>query len=237
VAIVRLPWGNLTDIYDLWVPASLRRRLSLTLAFLGFGFIAGTSGLALIATDNASDPRSAFAFAPLQSASVGAAASTTPAGMPRVETALVRQTTSQATSQATSSDGVASCAGKSRDDADARCASDAASNAASKTVPADTVSAPAAAGESTLADSPRPAIANSEPAVPVASTPTPEEDASKPTEVALSVAEAPAPIPAAAKPQKTARQQSGRRHASQQSSAWLEPHSRRGRAQHFWPFW
>jgi hypothetical protein len=233
VAIVRLPWGNLTDIYDLWVPASLRRRLSLTLAFLGFGFIAGTSGLALIATDNASDPRSAFAFAPLQSASVGAAASTTPAGMPRVETALARQTTSQATS----SDGIASCAGKSGKDADARCASDPTSNAASKTVPADTASAPAAALESALADSPRPAIANSEPAIPVASIPTPEEDASKPAEVALSIAEASAPIPAAAKPQKTARQQSGRRHASQQSSAWLEPHSRRGRAQHFWPFW
>jgi hypothetical protein len=217
VAIVRLPWGNLTDVYDLWIPASLRRRLSLTLAFLGFGFIAGTSGLALIATDNDSDPRSAFAFAPLQSASVGEAASKTPAGMPRVETALARQTTSQATS----SDGE----------------SDAASNAASKTVPADTVSAPAAAVESTLADSPRPAVANSEPAVPVASTPTPEEDASKPAEVALSVAEVPAPIPAAAKPQKAARQQSGRRHAYQQSSAWLEPRSRRGRGQHFWPFW
>jgi hypothetical protein len=64
----------LTEIRDLWVPPRLRRRLSLMLAFLGFGLIAGTSGVALIVADTDSDPRSAFAFAPAQTPTVATAA-------------------------------------------------------------------------------------------------------------------------------------------------------------------
>jgi len=64
----------LTEIRDLWVPPRLRRRLSLMLAFLGFGLIAGTSGVALIVADTDSDPRSAFAFAPVQTPTVATAA-------------------------------------------------------------------------------------------------------------------------------------------------------------------
>jgi len=71
---VSFSWGLLAEIRDLWVPPSLRRRLSLMLAFLGFGLIAGTSGVALIVADSDSDPRSAFAFAPLETLNVGAAA-------------------------------------------------------------------------------------------------------------------------------------------------------------------
>src|ERR1700686_3717578 len=66
MAVVSLSWGTLTEIRDLWVPPRLRRRLSLMLAFLGFGLIAGTSGVALIVADTDSDPRSAFAFTPVQ---------------------------------------------------------------------------------------------------------------------------------------------------------------------------
>src|ERR1700738_3240031 len=74
VAVVSSSWGLLAEIRDLWVPPRLRRRLSLMLAFLGFGLIAGTSGVALIVADTDSDPRSAFAFAPVQTPTVDTAA-------------------------------------------------------------------------------------------------------------------------------------------------------------------
>ena len=69
-----LSWGLLAEIRDLWVPPRLRRRLSLMLAFLGFGLIAGTSGVALIVADTDTEPRSAFAFTPVQTPTVATTA-------------------------------------------------------------------------------------------------------------------------------------------------------------------
>jgi hypothetical protein len=215
---VRVPSGMFSDLCDRWIPPGMRRGLSVTLAFMGFGLVAGASGLALIAADNDTDPRSAFAFSPVQPARVETAVKA-PADMPRVETVMAREVTG--------ADIIRPCAGKPGDDAD-RCVSD----AASKPRTPDPVSAPATAAEAVTADTPRPAVSTSEPAVSVASAPAPEEDApSKSAErVAPLVEEAVLPAPAA-KPQKTARQQGGRRYA--QSSA-----PRRSRyAQHFWPFW
>ena len=112
-----MSWGLLAEIRDLWVPPSLRRRLSLMLAFLGFGLIAGTSGVALIVADTDSNPRSAFAFAPLETL-VGAAAPKTSVEVPRVDTVVAREIAEAdgAALEIASRENFRSCPGTSADD-------------------------------------------------------------------------------------------------------------------------
>jgi hypothetical protein len=235
---VSFSWGLLAEIRDLWVPPSLRRRLSLMLAFLGFGLIAGTSGVALIVADTDSDPRSAFAFASLETLNVGAAAPKTSAEVPRVDTVVAREIAEPdgAAREIASRENFKSCPGTSADEVENRCGAGAVSNPG---MVAAVSNPPASAVVPTGADSHGPGIAQSLPAASVESTPVTEASAPQSTDVVPAVIEPPASEVAATKPRKTARQQSGQRHAHQPSSAWFDSRPRRGRyAQHpFWPFW
>lgn len=208
-----LSWGMFAELRDLWVPPSLRRRLGLALSFVGFGLIAGTSGLTLIVADNDSDPRSAFAFAPLEPPSVATAAPTASAKVPVVDAVLPGEVTEPD-----------------------RIARKIANRGTAGPVP----DAPASATPPTAGDTHGPVVAESHPAASVENPPALAASAPQSTDVVPAVVEATAPAaesapqdPSAVKPQKTARQQTGRRHGYQQSSA------RRGRyaQQHFWPFW
>jgi hypothetical protein len=234
---VSLSWGLLAEIRDLWVPPSLRRRLSLMLAFLGFGLIAGTSGVALIVADTDSDPRSAFAFAPLETLNVGAAAPEANVEGPLPKAVLAHEVidSNGTTREVGNRENVKACPSTAYAP-DNRCGSGAASiseiAAPVSNSSASTVVPTGDASEGTIIAEPRPAASDE-------STPVLEVSATPPTDAAAAVVEAPAPEASTTKPRKTARQQSGQRHAHQQSSAWFDSRPRRGRyAQHpFWPFW
>lgn len=197
------------ELRDLWVPPSLRRRLGIALSFVGFGLIAGTSGLTLIVADNDSDPRSAFALAPLEPPSAATAAPNASAEVPVVEAVLPREVTEP--------------------DRIAR-------KIANRDTAGPVPDAPASATAPTAGDTHGPGVAESHPAASVQNPPALVASAPQSTDVVPAVVEATAPAaeplppdPSAVKPQKTARQQTGRRQQS----------SRRGRyaGQHFWPFW
>jgi hypothetical protein len=86
---------------------NLRRTLSVALAFIIFGLVAGASSLALLVADDP-DPRSAFAFAPLQSPSREPATLATTAELPAVDAVRVRKITKSCRRNALSDDD-ASC--------------------------------------------------------------------------------------------------------------------------------
>jgi hypothetical protein len=226
---VSLSWGLLTEMRDLWVPPRLRQRLSLMLAFLGFGLIAGTSGVALIVADTDSDPRSAFAFAPVQTPTVATAAPESNVEGPLPKTVLAREVIASngMTREIANRENVKTCPSTSYA-SDNRCGPGEASNpemaAPVSNSSASTVVPTGDASEGTIIAEPQPAASGE-------STPVLEVSAMPPTDAEAAVVEAPAPEASTAKPRKTARQQSGQRHAYQQP--------RRGRyAQHpFWPFW
>jgi hypothetical protein len=210
-----LPWGTLTETPDLWDPPSLRRYLGLALFFVGFGLIAGTSGLALFVTDNDSDSSRAFAFALVQTQGVATAASKTSAEALVVDTVRAREIRDSEgiAREIAERENLKSCPGTSAYEVENRCGSGA----------SNYVGAPV----------------SSPPALPVAptdhveNTPGIEVNATPLTDPAPAVVEAPAPETSAPKEQKTARQQSGHRHA------YHDSRPRRGRyaQQHFWPFW
>ncbi len=232
-----LSWGLLAEIRDLWVPPRLRRRLSLMLAFLGFGLIAGTSGVALIVADTDSDPRSAFAFAPVQTPTVATAAPEPNVEGPLPKVVLAREAidSNGTTREVANRENVKACPSTSYA-SDNRCGSGAASiSEIAAPVSNSSASTVVPRGD----DSEGTIIAEPQPAASGESTPVLEVSATPPTDAAAAVVEAPAPEASTTKPRKTARQQSGQRHAHQQSSAWFDSRPRRGRyAQHpFWPFW
>jgi hypothetical protein len=234
---VNSSWGLLAEIRDLWVPPPLRRRLSLMLAFLGFGLIAGTSGVALIVADTDSDPRSAFAFTPVQMPTVATTAPEPNVEGPLPKVVIPREVidSNGTTREVANSENVKACPSRSFA-SDNRCGSGTAS--------ISEIAAPVS-NSSALTDVPRgddsegTIIAEPQPAASGESTPVLEVRATPPTDATAALVEAPAPESSTTKPRKTARQQSGQRHAHQQSSAWFDSRPRRGRyAQHpFWPFW
>jgi hypothetical protein len=57
-------------IREFSVSEYLGRKLGLAIAFVGFGLVAGTSGMALLVTESDNDPVTAFALAPLPSRDV-----------------------------------------------------------------------------------------------------------------------------------------------------------------------
>ncbi len=200
-------WSTLAELRDFWAPL-LRRRLALALSFLGFGLIAGTSGLTLVVADNESDPRSAYAFAPLERPTATSAAPNASAEVPIVETVVPRQVTEP--------------------DRVAR------EIAASTPEPAASASDPrlataANAAQARAGGSPGPVTAQSEQAAPAESTPVVEASGPQSGDSVPAAVEPPTPQTAPVRPRKTARQQSGHRQAYQQP--------RRRYAQPFWPFW
>ena len=221
VAVVGLRWGALTEIRNLWEPPSLRRR---ALSFVGFGLIASVSGLALLVADNDSDPRRAFEFAPVQTPSVVAASAKPSAEVPLVHAILVHESgdSDSIPREITKRENLKSCPGYG---AENRCGSGAASNSGI----AAPVSSPSKPETAPVSSPPALTIV---PTVDVENTPVVGINAAPSTDAGPAVVEAPAPEVSVAKERKTSRQQSGHRHAYQQSS-------RRGRyaKQHFWPFW
>ncbi|HEY7242988.1 MAG TPA: hypothetical protein VH678_03790 [Xanthobacteraceae bacterium] len=232
-----LGWSTLAEIRDLWLPPRLRRRFALVSSFLGFGLIAGASGLSLIAADDDSNPRSAFAFAPLETANVGTAAANANAQVRAVETALAPEAarSDSTTREIGKRESFNSCMPSSAHGAANRCAvSVTASNPEAHDAASDPPPSTAVPGssDSHAGGSPAPVLAHAEPPAPAVTTPVVELSQPKtadalPAAVEPPVAETPAP-----KPRRTARQQNGYRHAYQQSA-------RHGRyaQQHFWPFW
>jgi hypothetical protein len=233
---VNSSWGLLAEIRDLWVPPPLRRRLSLMLAFLGFGLIAGTSGVALIVADTDSDPRSAFAFTPVQMPTVATTAPEPNVEGPLPKGVLAREVidSNGTTREVANRENVKACPSTSYA-SDNRCGS----GTASISEVAAPVSNSSASTVVPRGDDSEGTIIAEPPAASGESTPVLEVSATPPTDAAAAVVEAPAPEASTTKPRKTARQQSGQRHAHQQSSAWFDSRPRRGRyAQHpFWPFW
>jgi hypothetical protein len=207
------------------------------LAFLGFGLIAGTSGVALIVADTDSAPRSAFAFAPVQTPTVATAAPEPNVERPLPKAVLAREGTDSngMTREVANRENVKACPSRSYA-SDNRCGSGAASNSE---LAAPVSNSSASTVVPTGDDSEGTIIAEPQPATSSESTPVLEVSTTPPTDAAAAVVEAPAPEASTTKPRKTARQQSGQRHAHQQSSASFDSRPRRGRyAQHpFWPFW
>jgi hypothetical protein len=228
---VNLSCGTLTEIRDVWVPPSLRQRLGLALFSIGLGLIAGTSGIGLIVAESNSDPRGAFAFAPVQTPAVATAAAKPDAEMPPVKTVLAREITDSnaITREIAKRENVKPCRGWSHD-ADNQCLSDPTSNPE-----------PAAPGSNPLVAAVVPTghvgdrtiVAELHPAASLENTQTVEVSAPLSTDAVPAPVETPTLEPPATQP----RQRSGQRHTYQQSSALFDFHPRRGRQQHFWPFW
>jgi hypothetical protein len=76
-------------------------------------------------------------------------------------------------------------------------------------------------------------VAELHPAASLENTQTVEVSTPLSTDAVPAPVETPTPEPPATQP----RQRSGQRHTYQQSSALFDFHPRRGRQQHFWPFW
>jgi hypothetical protein len=235
VAVVNLPCGTLTEVRNVWVLPSVRQRLGLALFSISVGLIAGTVGLALMAVDHDSDPRSAFAFAPVQTLTVETAIPNSDAEVPLVKTVLAREVAelNAITREITQRENVKPCRGSSYE-ADSPCVLEPSSNAE---VAAPKPNPPVATVVRTRHDSDRTIVAEQNPAASPGSTPTVEVGATPSTDASPAVAETPTLEPPAAKPRYTERQQNGQRHPSQRSWAFFDSRPRRGRQQHFWPFW
>ena len=222
--------GTLSEVRDVWVLPSVRQRLGLALFSMGVGLIAGTGGLALIVADQDSDPRGAFAFAPVPPA-VATAAAKPDAEMPPVKTVLAREITDSnaITREIAKRENVKPCRGWSHD-ADNQCLSDPTSNPE----PAAPGSNPlVAAVVRTEHGSDRTIVAELHPAASLENRQTVEAGAPLSTDAVPAPVETPTLEPPATQP----RQRSGQHHTYQQSSALFDFHPRRGRQQHFWPFW
>jgi hypothetical protein len=230
-----LPWGTLTEVRDVWVSPSVRQRLGLVLFSMGVGLIAGTGGLALVVADQDSDARNVFAFTPVQTLAVGTAVPTPDPEVPPVKTVLAREVTDSntITREITKRENGKACRNSSNE-ADSPCVSDPKSNpepaAPESNSPAAVVVPTGHVSDGTI-------VAESHPAASRESTPSDEVSATRSTDAAPAVVETPTLEPPAAKPRTTERQQSGQRHPSRQSWAFFDSRARRGRQQHFWPFW
>jgi hypothetical protein len=178
---------------------NLRRKLGVALAFTIFGLVAGASSLVLLVADDP-DPRSAFAFAPLQSASREPATLATTAELPAVDAVQVRKITK-------------SCRRNALNDDDASCVSGVARKPG--VVPA--VTNPPAAAELPIGHGSGPAGGAPAAAGLVASTPPLDAAVPEPTDGVVappvSVAEAPGPAASPAQPRKPARHHSSRRYS------------------------
>jgi hypothetical protein len=216
-----------------WVLPSVRQRLGLALFSIGVGLIASTGGLALIAADQDSDPPSAFALAPVQAPPVATVAAKSVPEVPLVQTVLPRVVThaNPITHEIAKREDIKPCGGSSADDA---CLSD------TKSTPepaAPESNSPAAAVLPTGHVSDATIVTESHLAASRESAPSDEISATRSTDAALAVVETPTQESPSTKPRKMERQQSGQRHPYQQSWALFDSHPRRGRQQHFWPFW
>jgi hypothetical protein len=207
VVVVHLLHGLKPEFgyFDLF--PSLRRKLSLILAFTVFGLVAGASSLALLVTDEP-DARNAFALAvrspTLQPLSREPGTPAAAAAMPAVDAVIARKITP--------ADGIKSCQRNAGNDGDADCVSGAAPKPG--VVPA--LPDPPATAELPIGHGREPAGGAPQPAVLVASAPPLNAEAPESADVVAASApgpEAPAPAIAPAKPQRTARHQSGRRYS------------------------
>ena len=222
--------GTLTEVRDVSVLPSVRQRLGLVLFSMGVGLIAGTGGLALIVADQDSDPRGVFAYAPVQTLAVATAAPKSDVEAPPAKTVLAREVSdpNAITPEIAKRENVKPCRGLSYE-ADSPCVLEPTSN---PELAAPEPNPPVAAVVRTGHGSDRTIVAELHPA---ASLDTQTVEVSAP----LSTDAVPAPVetltlePPATQP----RQRSGQRHTYQQSPALFDFHPRRGRQQHFWPFW
>ena len=227
---MNLMWGTLTEVRDVSVLPSVRQRLGLVLFSMGVGLIAGTGGLALIVADQDSDPRGVFAFAPVQTLAVATAAPKSDVEAPPAKTVLAREVSdpNAITPEIAKRENVKPCRGLSYE-ADSPCVLEPTSN---PELAAPEPNPPVAAVVRTGHGSDRTIVAELHPA---ASLDTQTVEVSAP----LSTDAVPAPVetPTLEPPATQPRQRSGQRHTYQQSSALFDFHPRRGRQQHFWPFW
>jgi hypothetical protein len=206
-------WGTITEVRDVWVLPSVRQWLGLALFSMGVGLIAGTGGLALIVADQDSDPRGVFAFAPVQTLTVATAAPKSDVEAPEIA----------------KRENVKPCRGLSYE-ADSPCVLEPTSN---PELAAPEPNPPVAAVVRTGHGSDRTIVAELHPAASLENTQTVEVSAPLSTDAVPAPVETPTLEPPATQP----RQRSGQRHTYQQSSALFDFHPRRGRQQHFWPFW
>ena len=227
---MNLMWGTLTEVRDVCVLPSVRQRLGLVLFSMGVGLIAGTGGLALIVADQDSDPRGVFAYAPVQTLAVATAAPKSDVEAPPAKTVLAREVSdpNAITPEIAKRENVKPCRGLSYE-ADSPCVLEPTSN---PELAAPEPNPPVAAVVRTGHGSDRTIVAELHPA---ASLDTQTVEVSAP----LSTDAVPAPVetPTLEPPATQPRQRSGQRHTYQQSSALFDFHPRRGRQQHFWPFW
>jgi hypothetical protein len=227
---VNLMWGTLTEVRDVCVLPSVRQRLGLVLFSMGVGLIAGTGGLALIVADQDSDPRGVFAYAPVQTLAVATAAPKSDVEAPPAKTVLAREVSdpNAITPEIAKRENVKPCRGLSYE-ADSPCVLEPTSN---PELAAPEPNPPVAAVVRTGHGSDRTIVAELHPAASLENTQTVEVSAP------LSTDAVPAPVETPTlEPPATQRQRSGQRHTYQQSSALFDFHPRRGRQQHFWPFW
>jgi hypothetical protein len=228
---VNLMWGTLTEVRDVCVLPSVRQRLGLVLFSMGVGLIAGTGGLALIVADQDSDPRGVFAYAPVQTLAVATAAPKSDVEAPPAKTVLAREVSDPnvITPEIAKRENVKPCRGLSYE-ADSPCVLEPTSN---PELAAPEPNPPVAAVVRTGHGSDRTIVAELHPAASLENTQTVEVSAPLSTDAVPAPVETPTLEPPATQP----RQQRGQRHTYQQSSALFDFHPRRGRQQHFWPFW
>jgi hypothetical protein len=228
---VNLMWGTLTEVRDVCVLPSVRQRLGLVLFSMGIGLIAGTGGLALIVADQDSDLRGVFAYAPVQTLAVATAAPKSDVEAPPAKTVLAREVSdpNAITPEIAKRENVKPCRGLSYE-ADSPCVLEPTSN---PELAAPEPNPPVAAVVRTGHGSDRTIVAELHPAASLENTQTAEVGAPPSTDAVPAPVETPTLEPPATHP----RQQRGQRHTYQQSSALFDFHPRRGRQQHFWPFW
>ena len=230
-----LLWGALTEVHDVWVRPSVRQRLALALFSIGVGLIAGTGGLALIVADQDSDPRNVFAFTPLQTLAVGTAVPIPVPQVPPVKTVLAREVTDSntITPEITKRENGKPCR-SSPNEADSPCVSGPKSNP-EPAAPESNLHAAVVVPTGHVSDGT--IVAELHAAASRESTSIDEVSATRSTGAAPAVVETPTQESATTKPGMTERRQGGQRHPSQQSWAFFNSRPRRGRQQHFWPFW
>jgi hypothetical protein len=205
-------WGTLTEVRDVCVLPSVRQRLGLALFSMSVGLIAGAGGLALIMADQDSDLRGVFAFAPVQMLAVATAAPKSDVEAPPAKTVLAREVSDP--------NAITPEIAKREPTSNPELA-------------APEPNPPVAAVVRTGHGSDRTIVAELHPAASLENTQTVEVSAPLSTDAVPAPVETPTLEPPATQP----RQRSGQRHTYQQSSALFDFHPRRGRQQHFWPFW
>jgi hypothetical protein len=218
-------FGQLADSLN------VRRKLSLAIAFSALGLVASTSGIALLVAESDNDPLTAFALAPLSSASSRSASSRTElraaafvSEAPVAQTVLATKTDKAERVPAKTPDAVPPSTEKTPEIAPGVTELPIAPEAAVKSGSSVPVAAPVP-------------IAAPAAAAQMASAPAPDESFSntadsRPASAAPQAAPPPAP---AAKPRKTARHESRRTSQYQRLSLW--PFGGSARQRPFRLFW